>query len=75
MAAALWLLSLAQGQDDQTGSAVDWSLWCARFGRRLLYVTSSGAVSQERFVDENAARLVLNEVDIEYGEALGLGEW
>ena len=66
MAAALWLLSLHGGADEETGDACDWHFWCARLGRWLLYCGCSGFVSSERFATEDAAKIAFAEIDAEY---------
>jgi hypothetical protein len=66
MAALLWLLSLEQGQDDETGNAIDWHYWVARFGRRLLYCLSSGRVYVECLASEDEARREMERIEEQY---------
>lgn len=56
MAAALWLLSLDGGHDDETGDAIDWYYWAARFGRRILICDTQGFIYQTRYATEELAR-------------------
>lgn len=65
MAAALWLLSLDGGQDEQTGD-VEWSIWAARFGRRILYCDTYGFVGQTRYATEALAIEQFRLIDDDY---------
>lgn len=66
MAAALWLLSLESGQDEETRDACDWLCWVARFGRRLLVVDSPGFVYCWKYKTEAEAVEEFDAIDNDY---------
>jgi hypothetical protein len=68
MAAALYLLSLDSGQDEATGDAVDWEVWAARFGRRILICDGQGFVYQTAYKSEEIARKEFALIDAEYAK-------
>ena len=66
-ATLLWLLSMDSGQDEETGTT-EWGVWCARFGRDLLFTDDQGFVWSEKHFDEAAAKVAFDAIDAAYAE-------
>lgn len=69
MAEYLWLAS--NDADEHTGDASEWHYHVARFGKRLLFCWSSGAVEVDRFEDEQTAIEAFGLIDAEYNTYIG----
>ena len=66
-ATLLCLLSMDSGQDEETGTT-EWHVWCARFGRNLLYTDDQGFVWCERCENEDEAMALFRLIDQEYSK-------
>lgn len=65
--AALYLISLDGGLDEQTGD-VDWDYWCGRCDRDLLFVDTQGFCWHEHYAGEQEAKIRFEQIEQEYDQ-------
>ena len=68
------LITAAGWEPDEQASLPDWGEFCARFGRRLLFINSQGLVSSRKFRRAWEASRAFRQVtkDWQYDES---GDW